>query len=188
MFLQGLECSRVDEFCKDVKSKTNCIEIYKENCSQQQETNMTILLQNHTKSLSEVNIFSPIASFSSSALHFIATFVFSNDSNITNKPLHFGISIEDQNFTILGIGLKVERKTHDSQTGTIASYILKYEMTDGNEDNKTVVQKIVYSVYPEKKSPFSLTVSFIVHMNLLQKKFHVIGNLIDMNQTKLILR
>ena len=147
---------------------------------------MTILLQNHTKSLSEVNIFSPIASFSSSALQFIATFVFSNDSNITNKPLHFGLSIEHQNFTMLRIGLKVERKTHEAQSGMIESFVLKYEMTDGNKDNKMVVQNITYTVYPEKKSSFSLTISFCIHMNLLQKKFNVIGNLIDMNQTKVI--
>ena len=147
---------------------------------------MTILLQNHTKSLSEVNIFSPIASFSSSALQFIATFVFSNDSNITNKPLHFGLSIEHQNFTMLRIGLKVERKTHEAQSGMIESFVLKYEMTDGNKDNKMVVENITYTVYPEKKSSFSLTISFRIHMNLLQKKFNVIGNLIDMNQTKVI--
>ena len=87
---------------------------------------------------------------------------------------------------MLRIGLKVERKTHEAQSGMIESFVLKYEMTDGNKDNKMVVQNIIYTVYPEKKSSFSLTISFRIHMNLLQKKFNVIGNLIDMNQTKVI--
>ena len=185
--MQGLECSRVDEFCKDVKSKTNCIEIYKENCSQQkQETNMGILLQNYTKSLSEVNIFSPVASISSYALYFNATFVYLNYSNTTNESLRLGVSIENENFTLLSMNLEIERKVNNSLGCKIESCILRYEISDGNTDKKLTAHNVLYIPYSKKKSSCSLTISFEIHMNLLQKKLNVIGNLIDMNQTKVI--
>ena len=187
IYSSGLECSNVDEFCKDVKTKTNCTEIYKENCSQQkEETDMVILMQNCTKNSSEVNIFSPAANISSCALYFNATFLFSNYTNTKDMPLHLGISFKHQNLTMFKMNLKVKRKVHDSQNDMIKSFILKYKISDGNKGNKMVVQNIVSSVCPKRKSSFSLTISFKIHMNLFQKKLNVIGNLIDMNQTKVI--
>ena len=147
---------------------------------------MGILLQNYAKSLSEVNIFSPVASISSSALYFNATFVYLNNSNTKNKSLRLGVYIENENFTLLSMKLEIERKVNDSFGCKIQSCILKYEISDGNTDKRSNAHNIIYIPHSKKKSSCSLTMSFEIHMNLLQKKLNVIGNLIDMNQTKVI--
>ena len=147
---------------------------------------MGILLQNYAKSLSEVNIFSPVASISSSALYFNGTFVYLNNSNTKNKSLRLGVYIENDNFTLLSMKLEIERKVNNSLGYKIESCILRYEISDGNTDKKLTAHDVIYIPHSKKKSSCSLTISFEIHMNLLQKKLNVIGNLIDMNQTKVI--
>ena len=171
--------------CKNVTNNILCIKNYKENCCQQSVTNMTTMLQSYSKNFSEVNILSSIAS-SAATLKFNATFVFSNDSNLENTTLQLLVSFQHHNYTVVRTLFVIENARHAARLQNHVSpiensRIFKYHIFDGNQDKRMVVGS--FFLYPEKKSLFSHKMSIMVHINLIQQKFVVIGNLIDTNQT-----
>ena len=146
---------------------------------------MTTMLQSYSKSFSEVNILSSIAS-SAATLKFNATFVFSNDSSLENTTLQLVVSFQHYNYTVVRTLFEIENARDAARLQNHAFpleklQIFKYHIFDGNEDKSMVVGS--FFLYPEKKFLFSLKMSIMVHIDVIQQKFVVIGNLIDTNQT-----
>jgi hypothetical protein len=142
---------------------------------------MTKMLQSYSKSFSEVNILSSIA-LSAATMKFNATFVFSNDSSLENRTLQLVVSFQHHNYTVVRALFEIENARFQNHVFPLEKLqILKYYIFDGNEDKSMVVGS--FFLYPEKKFLFSLKMSIMVHINVIQQKFVVIGNLIDTNQT-----